>query len=692
MNSLRIIVFVCILFAAFSYAQEGIDFTNGLIKITIEPEEGSVGGTVDYQFYSALRTDSVELDARNMTIEAVRVNRKKVDFSYRNDKLTIYRKLKADKSYDIQIDYSATPKKALYFVGWHDDNPNNNQVWTQGQGKYSSHWVPSFDNMSEKVEFDLEITFEKGYDVVANGVLEGTEDLDSLQLWKYRMNKPMSSYLLAFAIGQYEEEKISSKSGIPILLYTYQGKSDRLEPTYRYTNDIMDFLEKEMAVPYPWQNYKQIPVRDFLYAGMENTGTTIFSDSYLIDSLAYEDKNYFDVNAHEMAHQWFGNLVTEVSAKDHWLHEGFATYYALLAGKEIIGDDYFYWKLFDSAEALKDHKEETLVDPGASSLTFYEKGAWAIVMLRDLVGDQAFKNGIKRFLETFAFNNATVEDFLEIMRTESGADLKEFETNWLRSASFPIELAKEYLKRESASVNAWYEMRWELTASNETNEEIIRRYWEKMESEYFRRHTLAKFNKSLSISFIKEIFKSDSAELRKTLAVYMERIPPELQSEFESLLDDDSYITRESALFKLWIYFPAKRKEYLEKTRGIVGLNHYNVRIMWLFLAVLTQDFDTMEERNNYRQELFQYTSPEYSFEIRQNAFSVITEVFQLSEQNLRDLVNASVHPVWQFRSFARNMLNSLLEDKKQLERLSTLVEELNGEEQRYLLKQLESK
>ena len=683
---------ICIFFGTFSYAQGGIDFSHGRIKVLIEPEAGLIKGSVNYEFSAALRADSLSLDARDMNIENVFINRRKVDFKYNNDQLTVYRKLKPGKSYDLKVAYSASPNKAVYFVGWEDKNPGNNQVWTQGQGKYSSHWVPSFDNMSEKAEFDLEITFRKGYEVIANGQLEGTEDLDSLKLWKYNMKKPMSSYLLAFAIGQYQKEEIVSASGIPILLYTYKGAANRLEPTYRYTAEMMDFLEEELAVPYPWQNYKQIPVRDFLYAGMENTGTTIFSDSFLIDSLAYADKNYFDVNAHELAHQWFGNLVTEVSSKDHWLHEGFATYYALLAGKEILGDDYFYWKLFDSAEALKDHKEETLVDPGASSLTFYEKGAWALVMLRELVGDSAFKNGINRFLESFAFKNATIEDFLEIMQAESGADLKAFETNWLRSASFPIDLAKEYLKRESASLKAWYDMRWEVTASSEANEVIIKRYWEKTESEYFRGHVLARFSKSLSIDFIRDIFQSDSAELRKTLALHLERIPPELQPEFESLLSDDSYVTRENALFKLWIYFPAKRKEYLERTRGIIGLNNYNLRILWLFLAVLTQDFDTTEARNNYRQELFQYTSPEFGFEIRQNAFSLITEVFQLSEQNLKDLVNASVHPVWQFRSFARNLLDSLIKDEKQSARLTALTEELNGEEQRYLLKQLELK
>ena len=109
----------------------------------------------------------------------------------------------------------------------------------------------------------------------------------------------MSSYLLAFAAGSYESDTIISGSGTPIILYSYPDTVNRKEPTYRYTAEIMDLLEKEIGVAYPWQNYKQVPVRDFLYAGMENTGTTIFSDGYYIDSIAFIDKNYVDVNAHE---------------------------------------------------------------------------------------------------------------------------------------------------------------------------------------------------------------------------------------------------------------------------------------------------------------------------------------------------------------------------------------------------------
>src|SRR5690625_2993104 len=149
----------------------------------------------------------------------------------------------------------------------------------------------------------------------------------------------MSSYLMGVAVGKYKSENLTSSSGIPIQLFYQKQDSLKLEPTYRYTQKIFDFLEKEIGVDYPWENYKQIPVRDFLYAGMENTTTTIFAESLMTDSIGFFDRNYVRVNAHELAHQWFENLITQKSSEDHCLHEGFATYYVLLVKKEIFGKD-----------------------------------------------------------------------------------------------------------------------------------------------------------------------------------------------------------------------------------------------------------------------------------------------------------------------------------------------------------------
>lgn len=675
-----------------SFAQPGVDFISGSIDIAVDPYNEIIKGSVSYELETSLKGDSIAVDARDLTITAVEVNRRNTDYSYDGSKLMVYKKYRANKSYKLKIVYEANPKKAVYFLGWHDDIPGNNQVWTQGQGKYSSHWVPSFDDMSEKLVFDLQIDFNKEYELAANGNLMDTEVRDSIKSWKYSMKDPMSSYLLAFAAGPYHSKIIHSSSGIPMQQYYYADRPEVLEPTYRYSKAIMDFLEDEIGLPYPWQNYKQLPARDFLYAGMENTGTTIFSDGYLIDSLAFPDRNYVEINAHEMAHQWFGNLVTEFGAEDHWLHEGFATYYSLLARKKIFGEDFYYWKLFEMAERLEKGKAEALTDPSASSLTFYEKGAWALVILRDRVGDQAFKSGVGEFLRNYAFNNAGIADFIKSLQPHTDYDLGEFEAEWLQSVEFPNDRAIDFLKENNAAIRDWHLLRRELTTSAESNENIIKRYWNDQAPIDLKKKILSKFTKSLSVEFLKEIFDSGEPELRKMLSIQLERIPPELKKEFESLLEDDSYISRENALFKLWIYFPSSRGDYLDRTREIMGLPNYNIRILWLFLAALTQDYETPGARIIYRDELFGYTSPRYPYEIRQNAFAVITEVFELPDQNLKDLVNASVHKVWQFRSFARQLLAEILKDEKQKIRLQKLSDGLNEAERRFIIKQLEEK
>jgi aminopeptidase N len=125
---------------------------------------------------------------------------------------------------------------------------------------------------------------------------------------------------------------------------------------------------------------------------MENTAT-VFSSRYVVDSTGFEDRNYTNVNAHELAHQWFGDLVTAQSGKHHWLQEGFATYYAALAEREIYGDDYFYSKLYETAQQIKyASRTDTIpvLNEKASSLSFIKR-AWALFALREAIGDQAFK-------------------------------------------------------------------------------------------------------------------------------------------------------------------------------------------------------------------------------------------------------------------------------------------------------------
>jgi aminopeptidase N len=459
-NPKKHLLFIFIILVLFSkcfiYSQqiENIDFKECNLNLYINPHKALVEGEIRYDLSARKNTDSLYLDARSLKFKEVKLNGKIPKTVYDDNRLVIYKKLKKGKKYSLVVKYQAKPKQAMYFIGW--ENPKaQKQVWTQGQGKNNSHWVPCIEDVREKAVYNITVTFHKDFEVIANGELRRTKlHSDSLKTWKFTMQKPMSSYLLAIAAGNYYKKITYSKSKIPIELYYYPLDSGKVEPTYRFTKEMFDFLEEKIGFSYPWKVYKQVPVKDFLYAGMENTTATFFSDSYVVDSTAFTDKNYLSVNAHEMAHQWFGDLVTACTGQHHWLQEGFATYYALQAQREILGEDFYFQKLYESAKQLialsKVGKGESLLDPKASSLTFYEKGAWILHMLANQVGEEVFDEAVKRYVSKFKFGCATTEDFIETIEKTSGIDLSEFNKIWFQSKNIPV--VKAHLNRKTLEI------------------------------------------------------------------------------------------------------------------------------------------------------------------------------------------------------------------------------------------------
>lgn len=667
--------------------QEKVDFIKAKVNVHPLIDQKRIEGTVVYAFDILESIDSVFLDARDMEITSVLLDRKKVKFKNDTKQLILFDKFKKGKSYAIKIQYSAKPKQTVYFIDGNDNDPRNDQIWTQGQGKYTSYWLPSFDDMNEKVEFDLTLTYDSNFEVIANGQLVSTKDKGrGVKDWAFDMENPMSSYLVAFAIGNYKQQVLSSTSGIAIENYHYPSDSLRVEPTFRYAKEIFDFMESQIGVPYPWQVYKQIPVKDFLYAGMENTGATIFSDGYVIDSIAFVDRNYVNVNAHELAHQWFGNLVTEVDGTQHWLHEGFATYYAYLAEKELFGDDHFYWKLYNSLLELNNAADsgegQSLMDPKASSLIFYEKGAWALYMLHERIGDYAFKKGIKNYLLKYQFKNVTIADFLKEMGAAAGTDLSEFSREWLESTKVPMSAALENLSMRSNSLKLLFEM--EAAFQNAQSDDIdFLTYWKTGISIHLKKHMLEAYFRVLPDEVIALAFETDTIPVRQVLSMTEEACKNH-KLEFETLLQDESYITIENALLHLWMAYPEDRTRYLNQTSNIIGLPNKNVRLTWLTLAILTNGYDGPKTKQ-YFDELSSYTSPRFSSEVRQTAFQYLKEAFGFTDQNLLDLIGVTDHYSWQFRKFSRDLLDSLLGDAVYKERIEALFDKLKPEEKRYI-------
>ncbi|MGB2761123.1 MAG: M1 family metallopeptidase [Maribacter stanieri] len=691
MKKIVLAFILCFCFSSYGQHQDKVDFIKAKVYLGPLPKEKKIQGGVIYRFNVLQNVDSVFFDAKNMDFSKVELDGKKIDFTATEKTISIKYKFKEGESHKLIIEYIAKPKQTVYFIGWDDDVEGNEQIWTQGQGKYSSHWVPSFDDMEEKVEFDLTIEADKKYQVIANGnLLLKTDNDEEDAIWLFDMKKPMSSYLLAFAIGNYNKQVLKSESGVTIENYFYPNDSLKVEPTYRYTKKIFDFLENEIGVAYPWQDYKQVPVHDFLYAGMENTSATFFSDAYVIDSTSFIDRNYVNINAHELAHQWFGNLVTEKNSEHHWLHEGFATYYAYLAEKEVFGDDYFYWKLFDTAKVLNDISEkgegESLLNPKASSLTFYEKGAWALAVLREEIGDSAFKEGIKTYLDKYQYQNVTVTDFIDEMEEVSGKDLNEFEEVWLKGKDFPKETAKEFLKKNNSSIRMFYDLKHD-DASSFVFSDILK------DSELPTRLKLELFKLKGDIPELElsSLIVSDEIRIRQYAAQKISEIP-EISKEFvEPLLLDDSYITNEIMLYNLWNSFDYDRSSFLEKTKDILGLPNKNVRLLWLTLALFTPDYNPTEHIY-YHQELVGYTSAIYNPEVRQTAFQYLFEIKAMNNEALVNLIKASNHHSWQFRNFARQLLDSLLEDIEQKSEIEKIAKQLNSSDLRYLKTKLDFK
>ncbi len=672
--------------------QPHVDFLESKVNIGVHAKSKSVKGKVVYTFKVVEASKSIFIDAQNMKIQSVSLDGNQIGFTYDTKKINVEFDFKANSTHRIRIDYKATPTKALYFV---KDCQGNDQVWTQGQGKYTSNWLPSFDDMNEKVAFDLTIDFQKGYEVIANGKLINTESVnDSIVSWQYDMKHSMSSYLLAFAGGKYDKVVETSASGIPLEMYYYPNDKDKFETTYKHSKEIFDFLEQEIGFSYPWQNYKQVPVKDFLYAGMENTGTTIFSDAFVVDETSFVDQNYINVNAHELAHQWFGDLVTETEGTHHWLQEGFATYYALLAEKKIFGDDYFLYKLYESAEQLtelsKSKNATSLLDPKASSLTFYQRGAWAIHALRNLIGDANFKITIHNYLEKYKFRNATTDDFMTIASTVSGIDLSEFKKLWLENIKFPSQEALDILTK-SEFIKNYLSLAQERTQPMAGKWNAMAKALEFPVNDYIGQEVIYQLEGNTSqetIALYDKAFKTNNIFVRQAIANTLSKIPLELQKQYESLLKDPSYATIEPALYHLWSSFPEKRKEYLDLTKDIIGFTNKNVRILWLVLVLNTSDYQTDMHQKFYF-ELSGYTSPKFGYSTRQNAFSYLESLQAFSDSTLVHLVDGATHHNWRFRNSCRKILDKLLKDEKYKKKYVVLLKSLPKGQQEFLEKKL---
>jgi len=287
----------------------------------------------------------------------------------------------------------------------------------------------------------MNVTVDERYKVFNNGVREKViQNADHTQTWYYKMNHQNPFFSTCLVIGNYDFVSLKTKRGLPLEQWYYPDWQDHVEPTYRYMPEMFDYFESEFGVNYPWELYREAPVIDYMYGAMETTTSTIFGDYLMVDPRGFKGRNYVNVNAHELAHQWFGDYVSHLKNKDVWINESFATYWAKKFEQHIFGEDYYQdirkQELIDVFDASA--KDNYAVGHGSGGRNrWYPKGSLVLDMLRDVMGDNEFKAAIKFYLESHPYQVAETNDFLAAIRKSTGKSLEWFFEEWIYRGGEP---------------------------------------------------------------------------------------------------------------------------------------------------------------------------------------------------------------------------------------------------------------
>lgn len=407
----------------------------------------------------------ISFDAVDLDVTSVLVNGRRADFDASSGEqlhVSLPKPLAAGAVAEVKVAYAATPRRGLYFVGPDAAYPKRpRQAWTQGQDIDSRHWFPCLDTPAQKCPSEVTATFPAEMTALSNGRLVGDVKRGRRRTMHFRLDAPHAPYLVTLVVGRFSS--FSRKAGATTLRTLVQpGREAEAKRVVKHTARMLALFESTFGRPYPWGDYAQVFVADFIFGGMENTSATTLTDAVLYDARAALDYDADFLVAHELAHQWFGDLLTCRDWPHGWLNEGFATWAEVL------------WKETAEGRDAGDHQRKVDLDSYLSETSerytrplvarrfdepidlfdrhLYEKGALVLHELRTRLGDADFFAALRHYVAAHAGGSVESVDLARAVETVTGRNVDRFFDEYVYRAGHPKLKAKLAWEAEAGRV------------------------------------------------------------------------------------------------------------------------------------------------------------------------------------------------------------------------------------------------
>jgi aminopeptidase N len=454
-----------------------VDFTRLTADLTIDMERQTIEGSVTAAFtplHAGL--DDLVLDAADLDIGTVELLRPEsateLDFSVEDRKLHIAvpSELGPGDDLAVRINYKARPNTGLYFFA--ETTGKKAEAWNYGEGGRHYNWLPMYNDTNDRFAVDFRITVDEPYVVLGNGVQQETiKNRDGTRTFHWLQDEHIPNYLLALNIGEFVEVPLADaevgQRKIPLSVWTHAGDEESAAFSFGDTPRMVEYFSDLLGYDYAWPKYDQITLRNF-WGAMETTGMVGFTEGSLhheggmTDNAPQLDEAFptwmtEDTIAHELAHHWFGDLITCRSLASLWLNESFASYMHTVWNGYAHGEDdltYQRWRYLQrylgyikrtgEVRPLEYFNYDVSDDMYTDEIT-YQKGALVLHLMRHVLGDRDFYRGVNSYIETHAFSEVDSFDFQRSMENASGGNLKWFFEDWIRGGGGYPALSVSYL-------------------------------------------------------------------------------------------------------------------------------------------------------------------------------------------------------------------------------------------------------